>query len=93
MNPNHIGSTLDSFLEEEDILEDVTTEATLQVLAWQIKNDLEMKGLSKSQLARSMGTSRSQIDRLMNADGADVKMSTLENVARVLNRKLKVELV
>lgn len=93
MNPNHVGSTLESFLDEEGILEDVTTEATLQVLAWQIRNDLETKGLTKSQLAQNMGTSRSQLDRLMRADGSDIKMSTLENVARSLNRKLKIELV
>jgi hypothetical protein len=40
-----------------------------------------------------MHTSRSQIDRLLRADGADIKLSTLENAARVLDRKLKIELV
>ncbi|CAN5793707.1 hypothetical protein BH20CHL3_BH20CHL3_09660 [soil metagenome] len=93
MNPEHVGSTLESLLDEEGILEDVTTEATLQVLAWQIRNDLETRGLTKSQLAQNMGTSRSQLDRLMRADGSNIKMSTLENVARSLNRKLKIELV
>jgi predicted XRE-type DNA-binding protein len=89
----HIGSTLESFLEEEGILEEVTTQATLRVLAWQIKQDLQSQNLSKAELARRMGTSRSQVDRLMRADGADVKISTLEKAARVLDRKLRVELV
>lgn len=93
MNTDHIGSTLDSFLEEEGILEEVTTDATLQVLAWQIRNDLESKRLTQSELARTMGTSRSQVSRLMRADGADIKVSTLEKAARALDRKLKIELV
>jgi len=93
MNANHIGSTLESFLEEEGILEDVTTDATLQVLAWQIRNDLERKHLTRSEMARIMGTSRSQVNRLINADGADIKVSTLEKAARALDRKLKIELV
>jgi DNA-binding Xre family transcriptional regulator len=93
VNGEHIGSTLESFLEEEGLLEEVTTGATLRVLAWQIAQDLERQHLSKSELARRMGTSRSQVDRLMRADGADVKVSTLEKAARVLDRRLKVELV
>jgi len=93
MNTDHIGSTLDSFLEEEGILEEVTTDATLQVLAWQIRNDLESKRLTQSELARIMGTSRSQVSRLMKADGADIKVSTLEKAARALDRKLKIELI
>ncbi len=93
MNTDHIGSTLESFLEEEGILEEVTTDATLQVLAWQIRNDLESKRLTQSELARIMGTSRSQVSRLMKADGADIKVSTLEKAARALDRKLKIELI
>ncbi|HYI23793.1 MAG TPA: helix-turn-helix transcriptional regulator [Thermomicrobiales bacterium] len=93
MTTEHIGSTLESFLEEEGILEGVTTDATLRVLAWQIRQDLEQRQMSKAELARRMETSRSQVDRLMRADGADVKLSTLERAARVLDRKLKIELV
>jgi DNA-binding Xre family transcriptional regulator len=93
MNTNHIGSTLESFLDEEGILEEVTTEASLQVLAWQIRNDMESKHVSKSELARRMGTSRSQVDRLISANGADIKVTTLEKAARALDRKLKIVLV
>lgn len=93
MNTDPIGSTLTSFLEEEGILEEVTTDATLQILAWQIRNDLANKRLTQSQLARLMGTSRSQVNRLMRADGSDIKVSTLEKAAKALDRKLKIELV
>ncbi len=93
MNTNHIGSTLESYLEEEGILEEVTTDATLQVLAWQIRDDLVSKHLTQSELARTMGTSRSQVSRLLKADGADIKVSTLEKAARALGRKVKIELV
>jgi transcriptional regulator with XRE-family HTH domain len=93
LNANHIGSTLESFLEEEGIPEDVTTEATLRILAWQIERDLAAQHASNAEFARRMNTNRPQIDRLLRADGTDIKLSTLENVARALNRKLRIELV
>jgi len=37
---NHSGSTFDSFLEQEDILKDVTDAATNRVIAWQTQNHL-----------------------------------------------------
>ena len=93
MNDDHIGSSLESFLEDEGILEKVTTEATFELLAWQVCRDLLGKSLNQSQLAGAMGTSRSQVNRLLKADGADIKVSTLEKAARALDRKLKIELV
>lgn len=54
----HIGSSFDSFLEEEDILAETSAEALKRVLAWQIKNFLDTNHITKATLvntANAMG--------------------------------------
>ena len=92
MNREHIGSSLDSMLEDDGTLNEVTHKAALRVVAWQIREEMETRHLSKAEFARRLGTSRSQVERLINGEGEDLKISTLERAADVLGRKLIVEL-
>lgn len=91
-NP-HIGSSLNSFLEEHDIREDVQTLAQKRVLAWQIEQAMEAEGISKSEMARRMDTSRTQVNRLLDPDNDTVQLDTLQRAARAVGRTLKLELV
>ena len=50
-NP-HVGSTLESFLEEEGIHESATLKATKAVIAWQIAQVMKQEGLNKTAMAR-----------------------------------------
>lgn len=88
-----IGSSFDSFLEEEGILAAVEEAAVKEVIAWQVRQCMESKGLSKSALAAAMSTSRSQVDRLLDPANTGVALHTLYRAASVLGRRLKVELV
>ena len=54
----NIGSSLDSWLREEGIYEEVTATAIKRVLSRQLEATMEEKGLSKSEMARRMHTSR-----------------------------------
>jgi len=63
-NP-HWGSTLDDFLEEEGIREEVTTAAIKQVIAWQLAEGDEERRITKKRLAELIHTSRAQIDRIL----------------------------
>ncbi len=92
MNQNHIGSTLDSLLEDEGILEDVTHRASLRVITWQLKQQMKAQNVSKSELARRMHTSRSQVARLIDGEDDDVRVSTLQKAAHALKRELVIEL-
>lgn len=91
-NP-HIGSSFDDFLKEADIYEETMTTAVKRVLAWQLRQSLEEQGMSKSALARQLHTSRTQVDRLLDPANNQVQLDTLQRAARVLGRKLVVELV
>lgn len=63
-NP-HIGSSLDELLEEDGVLAEVSVIALKRVLAWQVAQAMSNLGLSKSQMAAQMKTSRTSLDRLL----------------------------
>ena len=52
-NP-HIGSTFESFLEEEGILDACTATAIRRVLARQVERAMRERGLTKSAMAKAM---------------------------------------
>jgi antitoxin HicB len=93
MTNAHIGSSFDDFLLEEGIYDEVQAAAVKEVLAWQIDTYRREQGLSKSELARRMETSRSQLDRLLDPANTHVQLDTLQRAATALGRTLVVELV
>ncbi len=93
MNPKHVGSDFDAFLEEEGLLEETEAVATKRVLAFQITQAMEEQKLSKATMARRMKTSRSALDRLLDPTVPSVTLLTIERAARALGRRLNVEMV
>ena len=89
-NP-HWGSTLEDFLQEEGIHQTARTTAIMRVVAWQLAQAMEQKGISKTELAEQMHTSRAQLDRLLKAKG-NVTIETLLRAAELVGRELHVEL-
>lgn len=88
----HWGSTLDDFLNEEGILKTAKAEAVTRVLMWQLAEEIGKKGLTKTQMAEQMHTSRSQVDRIFKAKG-NVTIETLQRAAALVGRELHLELV
>lgn len=90
-NP-HIGSSFESFLEEEGIAEEVNAAAIKRVLAWQITEAMKAQGISKNQMAKRMQTSRAYLDRFLDPDNDKVQLDTLQRAAAAVGRKLRLEL-
>lgn len=90
-NP-HWGTTLDEFLGEEGIREAAKAEAATRVVAWQLSEEMKRQGISKSDLAERMHTSRAQIDRILKAKG-NVTIESLRRAAALVGRELRLELV
>jgi antitoxin HicB len=88
----HIGSSLDDLLEKEGILSEVNTLALKRVIAWQVTQEMEAKGLSKSAMAKSMSTSRAALDRLLDPENTSVTLHTLDRAASVIGKRLRIEL-
>ncbi len=93
MNPKHLGSDFDSFLEEEDLLEGAEAIATKRVLGYQIAQAMKEQKLSKAAMARRMKTSRSALDRLLDPMVPSVTLLTMERAVRALGRRLRIEMV
>ena len=89
----HRGSNFRDFLEEEGILGEVEARALKQAVVIQFARLLEEKELTKAEMAVRMKTSRAAVDRLLDASNPSVTLVTLGKAARVLGRKLKIELV
>lgn len=92
INEKHIGSDFEDFLEEDGILQEVSEASIKRVLAFQIKQEMENKGLSKSAMAKRMNTSRPSLDRLLNPNNESVTLNTMKKAAAVLGRRLHLEL-
>jgi antitoxin HicB len=91
-NP-HRGSDLQDFLREEGLLEEVELGAMKKALAIQFEKARAQQALTKTQMAAQMRTSRAAVDRLLDGSNPSVSLTTLSKAAKVLGRKLKIELV
>jgi antitoxin HicB len=86
-------TTLDDFLKGEGKLQEFEAVAIKEVLAWQMAEAMKAQNLSRKRLAERMGTSRSQIRRLLDPKDGNVTIATLQRAARIVGRTLRLELV
>jgi DNA-binding Xre family transcriptional regulator len=87
-----IGSSFDDFLKEEGIYEEVTASAIKRVIARQLDAPMAEQGLTKSELAKRIKTSRAQLDRLLDPANESVTLGTLTRAAKAVGRHLRMEL-
>ncbi|OGQ51378.1 MAG: Fis family transcriptional regulator [Deltaproteobacteria bacterium RIFCSPLOWO2_02_FULL_53_8] len=92
MKNKHIGSSFDSFLDEEGIRADTEAGAIKRVIAYQIVLEMKRANLSKTALAERMKTSRSSLNRLLDPTNLSVTLQTLEKAALAVGKHLKIEL-
>jgi antitoxin HicB len=91
-NP-HDGQTLDEFLSEEGILEEVEAAAIKRTVALKIIDLMRENDVPKIQMARQMRTSRAALDRLLDPENTSVTLATLTRAAHALGKKVKIDLV
>lgn len=89
----HKGTTFDSFLEEEGLLEDTEAVAIKHVIAYALEKKMKKAHLTKTAMAEQMGTSRSALDRLLDPDNTSVTLSTLVKAANFIGKKLHVSFI
>jgi DNA-binding Xre family transcriptional regulator len=90
---DHTGSSFDSFLEEEGILEEVEAVAIKRVIAWQLAEAMKAGQISKKAMALRLGTSRSQLDRLLDPENSAVQLQTIAKAARAIGKRLRLDMV
>ena len=92
MNKKRLGSSIDDFLKDEGIFEEAQTQAIKEVVAWQLAAAMKKKNLSKKKMAKLLKTSRTQVDRLLDAKN-DITLSSLQRAAALVGRRVLIELV
>lgn len=90
MKNDHIGSSFEDFLREEGIYEEVEAGAIKKVVACMIEQSMIESRVSKSEMARRMGTSRTQLDRLLDPAYQSVTLATIAKAASALGKKISI---
>ena len=93
MKRRNVGTSFDSWLDEEGIRQEVTAGAIKRVLVRQVVAAMAQKGLTKTEMARRMQTSRSALNRLLDTGNESVTLATLQKAATAIGRHVRVELV
>jgi len=88
----HVGSDFDDFLREEGIYDEAQAMAVKRVLALQLEQDMKKARLTKSAMARRMGTTRAQLDRLLDPENPSTTLTTLVKAAGALGKRVKISL-
>jgi antitoxin HicB len=91
-NPQ-IGESLESFLREDGIYDSVMATAIKRTLALQIEHEMAAQSITKSEMARRMKTSASQLGRLLDPENDRVQLDTLVKAASAVGKSLSVSLV
>lgn len=89
----HIGSSFDDFLQEEGLLEEVNAIAAKRIIAWQIAEAMKLSGITKTEMAARMNTSRASLNRVLDANDTGLTLETLSRAAAALGRRVRFELV
>ncbi len=81
------------FLRDEALLEEAESRALRRGVALQLDRLRKQQRVSKSRLARQMNTSRAVVNRLLDPANPSMTLAALGKAARVLKRRLLIELV
>ncbi len=92
MKKKHQGSTLDSFLEEQGILEDCRAAAIKFKIAHELEKAMTARHITKAEVAKRLKTSRTGIDRLLDPQNTSITLNTMAKVAQLLGKRIEFSL-
>jgi DNA-binding phage protein len=81
------------FLRDEGIEGEIRARVEKRVIAMQLEARRKECKLSKAELARRIGTSRTQIDRVLDPRSQNVTLETLHRVAAEMGKRLHLQLI
>jgi antitoxin HicB len=92
MSTKHIGSSLNSFLEEMKIREETELVALKKTLTLRLRQAMKRASFSQSRLAKEMRTSRTVINRMLDPNDTGVTLATLTRASQVLGLRVEIRL-
>jgi len=88
----HIGSDFDDFLKEDGLKEEITAAAIKRVIAWQLKQAMKKQGITQTEMAARMHTSRMVVKRLLDEKDTSVTLATLARASVAIGKDIRFEL-
>ena len=88
-----VGSTLDDFLRERGIYENVSKSVAKKVYAWQLEKAMQERTVTKVFVAKSMKTSRAQLERVLDPTNNAVSIGAMIKAAASVGKRLEIKLV
>ena len=88
----HLGTSLDDFLAEEGLAEEVSALAQKRLIAFELRQAMTEAGLSEAALARRMNTSRTVVRSLLDPSSESATLVTLTRAALAVGRRLDIRL-
>lgn len=88
----NLGSDFDDFMHEENMQEEVTAAALKRVFTWQLNQAMKVRQINKTEMAKRMQTSRTVVNRLLDADDTSVTLATLARASVAVGMPLKIEM-
>lgn len=88
----NIGESLESFLEEQGILQECKAEAIKSIIATQLKEILNKENVSQAELARKMKTSKAAVHRLLDPENSSITFNTLAKATSALGKSISIKI-
>ena len=93
MDKKHISDiTFDDYLDSTGMRDEVEELAAKKMFIYQLESEMKRQKITNTEMASRLGTSRSSLDRTLSISGNST-IDTLEKVARVLGKRIEIQLV
>ena len=89
----HHGSDFTKFLREESVYEEVEAAAIKKVISVALAKQMERRGVTVSELAEKLGTSRAAVNRVLDEENTSITLNTLSRAAGALGCRVNLEIV
>lgn len=88
IDKKHIGTSFNSFLEEESLLQESEAVALKRVIAYALEQKMKADNISVNRLAKELETSRTAICRILDPENTSITLNTIEKVAKYLGKRI-----
>jgi antitoxin HicB len=88
----HLGQDFDEYLAEEGVLEQTQALALKRLISVKIEEQMRLKTITKTEMARRMNTSRAALNRLLDASEISLTLITLVSALRALELDIQVQI-
>jgi antitoxin HicB len=90
---DHDFPIFDDYVEELGLTDRTSIAAEKRAIAREIALEMKKAKITKVEMAVRMGTSRAQVDRVLNGPQSNAKLETLAKAARLVGKRLTISLI